>query len=73
MLEMYPVVPLAAGQGLAIGITSYDGGVHYGLNGDRDALADVDVLAQALDEALDELRTTSASTGGLSDTPGNGA
>jgi WS/DGAT/MGAT family acyltransferase len=58
MLEMYPVVPLAAGQGLAIGITSYDGGVYYGLNGDRDALADVDVLAQSLDEALDELLAT---------------
>jgi WS/DGAT/MGAT family acyltransferase len=58
MLEMFPVVPLAQGQGLAIGITSYDGGVHYGLNGDRDALADVDVLAQALDEALDELLAT---------------
>jgi diacylglycerol O-acyltransferase len=69
MLEMYPVVPLAAGQGLAIGITSYDGGVHYGLNGDRDALSDVDVLAQALDEALDELRTTSASTAVLTEKP----
>jgi hypothetical protein len=58
MLEMYPVVPLAGGQGLAIGITSYDGGVHYGLNGDRDALADVDVLAQAVDEALYDLQAT---------------
>ena len=35
MLEMYPVVPLAKGQALAIGLTSYDGGVFYGLNGDR--------------------------------------
>ncbi|MDT7580062.1 MAG: diacylglycerol O-acyltransferase / wax synthase, partial [Pseudonocardiales bacterium] len=69
MLEMFPVVPLAAGQGLAIGITSYDGGVHYGLNGDRDALADIDVLAQALDESLDELRTTSAAGGLPSEKP----
>jgi WS/DGAT/MGAT family acyltransferase len=58
MLEMFPVVPLAQGQGLAIGITSYDGGLYYGLNGDRDALADVDVLAQTIDEALDELLAT---------------
>jgi diacylglycerol O-acyltransferase / wax synthase len=58
MLEMYPVVPLAQGQGLAVGITSYDGGVFYGFDGDRDALADVDVLAQAVDEALDELLAT---------------
>jgi diacylglycerol O-acyltransferase / wax synthase len=58
MLEMFPVVPLAPGQGLAIGITSYDGGVFFGLNGDRDALADVDVIAQTIDEALDELVAT---------------
>jgi len=63
MLEMFPVVPLAAGQGLAVGITSYDGGVFYGLNGDRDALADVDVLAQGLDEALEELLATAAKNG----------
>lgn len=56
MLEMFPVVPLAPGQGLAVGITSYDGGVFFGLNGDRDALADIDVIAQTLDEALDELQ-----------------
>jgi diacylglycerol O-acyltransferase / wax synthase len=58
MLEMFPVVPLGQGQGLAVGITSYDGGLFYGLNGDRDALADIDVVAQAMDEALDELLAT---------------
>jgi diacylglycerol O-acyltransferase / wax synthase len=55
MLEMFPVVPLARGQALAIGLTSYDGGVYYGFNGDRDAMPDVDVLAGMVDEALDEL------------------
>ena len=58
MLEMFPVVPLARGQALAIGLTSYDGGVYYGFNGDRDAMADVDVLAGMVDEALDELLAT---------------
>lgn len=56
MLDMYPVVPLAGGQTVSIGVTSYDGGVHYGLNADRDALPDVDVLAAAMPEALAELR-----------------
>ena len=56
MRETFPVVPLAEGQGLAIGITSYDGGLYYGLNGDRDALPDLDVVAQTIEEALDELR-----------------
>ncbi len=58
MLEMFPVVPLARGQALAIGLTSYDGGVFYGFNGDRDAMSDVDVLAGMVDEALDELLAT---------------
>jgi diacylglycerol O-acyltransferase / wax synthase len=60
MLEMFPVVPLAKGQALAIGLTSYDGGVYYGFNGDRDAMPDVDVLAGLVDESLDELRATAS-------------
>jgi hypothetical protein len=55
---MYPVVPLGGGQAVAIGVTSYDGGVHYGLTADRDAMPDVDVLADALAESLAELLTT---------------
>jgi diacylglycerol O-acyltransferase / wax synthase len=55
MLQMYPVVPLAKGQALSIGLTSYDGGVYYGLNADRDAMPDVDVLAGLLEESLAEL------------------
>jgi WS/DGAT/MGAT family acyltransferase len=55
MLEMYPVVPLSKGQALSVGLTSYDGGVYYGLNADRDALPDVDVLAGTLEESLAEL------------------
>jgi WS/DGAT/MGAT family acyltransferase len=60
MREMFPVVPLAKGQALAIGLTSYDGGVYYGFNGDRDAMSDVDVLAGMVDEALEELLGTVA-------------
>ena len=60
MLAMHPVVPLAKGQGLSIGLTSYDGGVYYGLNADRDALPDVDVLAALLEESLGELVGTVA-------------
>jgi WS/DGAT/MGAT family acyltransferase len=56
MRDVYPVVPLAHGQTVAIGVTSYDGTVCYGLNADRDAMPDVGVLAAALDESLAELR-----------------
>ncbi|MFC5994868.1 wax ester/triacylglycerol synthase family O-acyltransferase [Pseudonocardia hispaniensis] len=55
MEDLYPVVPLAKGQAVAIGITSYDGRVCYGLNADRDAMPDVDVLADAMNLALEEL------------------
>jgi diacylglycerol O-acyltransferase len=55
MLEVYPVVPLAKGQAVSIGLTSYNGGVYYGLGADRDAMPDVDVLAQLIEESLAEL------------------
>jgi hypothetical protein len=55
MLQMYPVVPLSKGQAVSIGLTSYDGGVYYGLNADRDAMPDIDVLAGCIEESLAEL------------------
>lgn len=55
MIETYPVPPLQPGFALAIGVTSYDGGVYYGITADRDILPDVDVLGQCVREALDEL------------------
>jgi WS/DGAT/MGAT family acyltransferase len=58
MLEMFPVVPLAKGQGLCIGLTSYNGGVFYGLNADRDVMPDVDVVGSLIEESLAELVDT---------------
>ena len=58
LLEMFPVVPLARSQGLSIGVTSYNGEVYYGLNADRDALPDVDVIGALLEESLTELVDT---------------
>ena len=55
MLSTYPVVPLARGQAVSIGLTSYDGGVYFGLNGDRDAMPDLDVLGQCLVDSLADL------------------
>lgn len=52
MLEVYPVVPLARGQGLSVGITSYNGRAFFGLNGDRDSVGDVDVLADLLEQEV---------------------
>lgn len=55
LLRSYPVAPLAPGQAVSIGITSYDGGVYYGLNADRDTMPDVAVLGQCITDSLDEL------------------
>ena len=55
MLSTYPVMPLARGQAVSIGLTSYDGGVYFGLNGDRVAMPDLDVLGQCLADSLAEL------------------
>jgi diacylglycerol O-acyltransferase len=55
MMESYPIQPLLPGHALAIGVTSYNGGVYFGLNADRDALPDVEVIGQCIREALAEL------------------
>jgi diacylglycerol O-acyltransferase / wax synthase len=55
MLASYPVIPLARGQALSVGLTSYDGGVYYGLNADRDTMPDLEVLGQCLVDSLAEL------------------
>jgi WS/DGAT/MGAT family acyltransferase len=60
MTEMFPILPLGPGQAVSIGLTSYDGGVFYGINGDRDAMPDVAVLATLIEDALAELVDASA-------------
>jgi diacylglycerol O-acyltransferase len=58
MTETYPVHPLNHGHALAIGVTSYDGAVFYGITADRDLLPDADLLGQCVTEALEELLDT---------------
>ncbi|MDY6869442.1 MAG: wax ester/triacylglycerol synthase family O-acyltransferase [Actinomycetota bacterium] len=55
LLETYAVPPLLHNQVLAIGVTSYNGELYFGINADRDAMSDVDVLPGLLSESLDEL------------------
>ncbi len=58
MTEVFPVVPLAKGQAVSIGLTSYNGGVYYGLNADRDAMGDVNTFCRLIEESLAELVDT---------------
>jgi hypothetical protein len=53
--EVYPFVPLSPqGHAVSIGVLSYDGGVFFGLVGDRTVVADLDELAAALAASLEE-------------------
>ena len=55
LLEVYPCVPLSPqGHALSIGVVSYDGGVFFGLMGDRETLSDLDALASELEASLAE-------------------
>ena len=48
MVETYPIPPLQQGFSMAVGVTSYDGAVYYGISADFDALPDVEVLGQCV-------------------------
>ena len=53
---IHPFVALSPQKrALSIGAISYDGGLHFGLVGDRDRLSDLDVLAGFIDEELEAI------------------
>ena len=62
LLSIAPVAFLPRNHALAIAIMSYDGGLSFGLLGDYDQMADLDVLADALQDSIDELLALSAET-----------
>jgi diacylglycerol O-acyltransferase / wax synthase len=55
LLDIFPMVPLAANQAVCFGIMSYNGGVNFGLIGDYDATPDLDALAGDLEAAVGDL------------------
>lgn len=55
LLEMFPFLPVNEGHALTIGLTSYDGGVYFGVNADRDAVRDVSEVAVMIESAYAEL------------------
>ncbi len=57
MLDPFPMVPLAKGQGIGVALLSYDGAINFGVVGDYDLLWDLDDFADDLRESLAELAT----------------
>jgi diacylglycerol O-acyltransferase len=64
MLDVLPIVPLAAEHALGIAVVSYAGGMTFGLCADRGTVPDLDVLTAGIVTTLGELaelaHTTSA-------------
>jgi diacylglycerol O-acyltransferase len=55
MVDVVPIVPLAAEHAVGIAAVSYAGGVTFGLYADRAAMPDLDVLRDGLVTSLVEL------------------
>jgi diacylglycerol O-acyltransferase len=53
--DLFPIAFLPKDHGLAVAIMSYNGRLEYGLLADYDALPDLEVISEAIDDALDEL------------------
>ena len=66
LLDIFPMVPLAANQAVCFGIMSYNGRVNFGLTADYDSSPDLDTLAEDLDASVAELvEATSPQGGGM--------
>ena len=70
--EMIPLGFLAENHAVFFAIMSYNGKVNIGLLGDRDAMADLDVLAQGLHDALEELKQEAGITTDAAERPAAG-
>jgi WS/DGAT/MGAT family acyltransferase len=53
--EAFPIVPLFIDQGLGIALFSYDGGLFWGLNADRELVSDLETFAQLVRDSFQEL------------------
>jgi diacylglycerol O-acyltransferase len=56
LLAQYPIMPIAETMGLSIAVTSLAGTMAFGITADWDTLPDIDVLAEGIQDSLDELR-----------------
>jgi len=60
MLRVFPYVPLAGQVRIGVAIFSYDGEVNFGITGDEDTTADLDVLARGIEDGVRELVKTAS-------------
>jgi len=63
MLEAFPYVPLAGHVRIGVAIFSYLDRLNFGVTGDYDTAADVDVLAGGIETGMADLRKAAEATG----------
>ncbi|MPZ73570.1 MAG: wax ester/triacylglycerol synthase family O-acyltransferase [Nitriliruptorales bacterium] len=61
--ESYPFIPLSGNAALSVAVSSYAGSMFVGLLGDRDAMADLDLLGEFFGEAVADLVVATQATG----------
>jgi hypothetical protein len=55
LLESFPFVPVLGPVRVVVAIFSYDGGLYFGVTGDADSAADVDVLTAGIERGMGDL------------------
>ena len=55
MLRAFPYVPLGVQMRLGVAIFSYDGEVNFGITGDYESTADIDVLAAGIEDGMTQM------------------
>jgi diacylglycerol O-acyltransferase len=55
VVSAYPFVPIAMQVRAGVAMLSYNGHVHFGITGDYDHVADVDVVAEGIRLGMDEM------------------
>ncbi|GAC1334931.1 MAG: wax ester/triacylglycerol synthase family O-acyltransferase [Candidatus Dormibacteria bacterium] len=63
MIEAYPYVPIQGNVRIAIAIFSYLGGMNFGVTGDYDSTADIDVLTRGIEAGMQEYLRIAAQSG----------
>jgi WS/DGAT/MGAT family acyltransferase len=62
LLEHYPLVPLSLDMGFGVGVTSYNQRLFFGLMADPQAMPDIDLMKEFVDESFLELRSAAGVT-----------
>jgi diacylglycerol O-acyltransferase / wax synthase len=60
LLESYPYVPIVGTIRIVVAIFSYDGGLYFGVTGDRDHAPDIGILSAGIEAGLRDLLECSA-------------